>query len=419
MKLKKWFPVIFLLITWYIPRQRAPGGFLENFIILRWITFILIPAVFLLFLPKYVNSKIYVGNILQPIIALFSVVLISAAVNQSSLIPTVFTSLIYLRYPLLFIILLNMNLNENSLRLFLKVFFFLLIIQTPEVFYRYFALGFKGDSISLTLGPWGTFDLGVYMIYATALVISRNLFIQMKIRDIILILCFFLIALFGEIKVFMFFAPVIVCFLIYNIISKKITKRKLYYAFTFISFAIVLFILSVNWYGKLFPTTGTLDSIKDAFISKDVRKIRRISAFFDILKEVEISSSKFFIGWGPGSSLKGGYLVKKGKIFDFPIEYKNQLAETFADLGFAGLITYYWLLFCLYDRFRKHRMIEKDKTYISLNYGLLGMWLFFAILGPFYDLVWRHDSPNYIFFFLSAVLYSRYRQIKNESFVNK
>jgi len=75
-KLNKWFPVIFLLITWYIPRQTAPGGYLENFIILRWVTFIIIPVIFFCFLiyRLHVNSKIYVGNIILPIITLFIVI---------------------------------------------------------------------------------------------------------------------------------------------------------------------------------------------------------------------------------------------------------------------------------------------------------------------------------------------------------
>jgi hypothetical protein len=37
--------------------------------------------------------------------------------------------------------------------------------------------------------------------------------------------------------------------------------------------------------------------------------------------------------------------------------------------------------------------------------GLLGMWIFFAVIGPFYDLVWRHDSPGYIFYFYLSYAY--------------
>ncbi len=413
MKLNKWLPIIFLLITWYIPRQTAPGGLLANYITLRWITFILIPVIFICFLLYRLrsNTKIYVANILFPMISVLGVIVFSGLMNQSSLLEIAFTILIYLRYPLLFIVFLNMEIDKDVLRSFLKVFFFLVIIQIPEVFYRFFVMGIRWDHISWTLGPWGTFDLGVYMIYATALIIARDLIIRIKLSHIILILCFFSVALMGEIKAFIFFAPVVASFVIYNCFKKKISKKKLYIAIGLITVIIVGFIFSVNLYEKVFP------EIKGNILNpKEEGRVSRISALPNIISKVEINASNFLIGWGPGSSLTGEYLAERGKFFEFPIKYKTQLAETFVDVGIIGMIAYFWLLISLILEFRKHIKVEYDQTYIFLNHAIIGMWLFYAILGPVYDLVWRHDSPNFIFYFLTAALYNRYRNIKNENF---
>lgn len=423
-KINKWFPVVFLLITWYIPRQTAPGAYLENFIFLRWITFLFIPVFFFGFLlyRLFLRPKIYLTNIAWPVIAIFLVIAASAITNQSSATTTLFTFLIYLRYPLLFIVLLNMGLDKDTLKLFLKVFFFLLIIQIPETFYRYFVLGIRWDHISWTLGAWGHFDLGVYMMYAAALLVSKSLILKMRLTYLVLIFCFFLISLFGEIKAFMFFMPVVAVFVIFTCLGRRFPMRRLQATAMFVVATMTGFVLSIGLYERVFPESSAIKQIRDVLHPGEQAKVRRVSAFQDILGKVEMAPDTFLFGWGPGSSLAGEYLVEEGKISELPIRHKNQLAETFVDIGFMGLIAYYWLLFCLFVKYRRHYKIEKDKIYLFLNRGLMGMWLFYAFLGPLYDLVWRHDSPQYVFFFLSAVLYTRYRQIKkteNENIINQ
>ncbi len=421
MKLNKWLAIIFLLVTWYIPRQTAPGGLLDNYITLRWITFILIPVIFICFLLYRLrsNTKIHVANILFPIISIFVVIIFSGLINQSSLLEIAFTILIYLRYPLLFIVLLNMDIDKDVLRSFLKVFFFLVIIQIPEVFYRFFVMGIRWDHVSWTLGPWGHFDLGVYMIYAAALIVAKGLVIRTKLSHIILILCFFLVALMGEIKGFIFFAPVVTSLVIYNCFKKKITKKKIYITIGILIVIAVGFIFFINLYEKVFPESRALVVIFSNLKTGQLGKIGRVSAFLDIMSKVEKSPSNFLFGWGPGSSFAGNYLGSKGLIYEFPIHAKNQLAETFVDIGFMGILAYYWLLIRFLSIFKKQIKLEDDKDYIIVNNAIMGMWFFFAILGPMYDLVWRHDSPNFIFYFLTAVLYNRYRNIKNENSNNQ
>jgi len=419
-KLIKWLPIIFLLITWYIPRQTAPGAYLENFLILRWITFIIIPIIFVCFLiyRLHTNTKIYVANLILPIISIFGIIIFSGLINQSSLLEIAFTILIYLRYPLLFIVFLNTGIDKDVLSIFLKVFLFLVIIQIPEVFYRFFVMGIRWDHISWTLGPWGVFDLGVYMLYATAIVVSRALILRIRLSYVILILCFFSIALMGEIKAFIFFTPVVAGFVIYNCFKKNITKKKLYITIVLIIVIFTGFIFSLNWYEKIFPESRAMEQIGSMIDPTEGRIVDRISAPIDIIEKVEMNSSNFLIGWGPGSSLAGEYLADRGKIFEF-VRYKTQLVETFVDIGIIGIAAYFWLLISLILRLRKHIRVEDDKTYIFLNHAVIGMWLFYAILGPVYDLVWRHDSPNFIFFFLTAALYNRYRKIKNENSTNQ
>ncbi len=416
-KFHQWLSVAFLLLTWYVPRQTAPGGYLEDFLVLRWITFILIPIIVLAFLLYRLkaNPKIYLGNIIWPVLLLFVVVLLSGAVNKSTSVATAFTLLIYLRYPLLFLVLINWDLNEKSLDIFLKLFFILVIIQIPETFYRYFISGIRWDHISWTLGPWGHFDLGVYMMYATALIVARSLVFRIRKAYVIVIGCFFLVALFGEIKAYIFFAPLTICFVVWNCLAFTIPRRRFYAIISLAVVAALSFSATIALYERVFPESRDLYHIRTALDPGQEGRIHRVAAFTDLLRKLGRDPAPALLGWGPGSSLAGELGVEADTGFDIPIRHKNQLAETFIDLGFAGLIAYFWLLFCLFGQYRRHYKLEKEKKYLYLNRALTGIWIFFAFLGPLYDLVWRHDSPNYVFFFLTAVIYCRYRKLRDES----
>lgn len=412
---QKWFPVLFLILVWYVPRNTAPEGFFENYIILRWVTFIIIPIIIILYLiyKYHINSQIITGNISLPLISIFFTIIISAFINNSSVFETGFTLSLYLRYPLLFLFFLNLNLNEISLKTFLTFFFFLVIIQIPETYYRFFVLGIKKDRISYTLGVWGHFDLGIYMLYATSLLIAKSLIVKFRIIYAIIIICFFGISVIGEIKAYTLSAPVVSLFIIYSCMGLKIPIKRLYYIILIFLCVFVATYLAVISYEIVFPKEPTFDSLRDGAIpGTDSAAYNRISPFFNIFSSINISLKNYIFGWGPGSSLAGTYTGQSGLYYDLGITFKTQLAETFIDIGFLGLVVYFWLLSKLCHRFKAHYKIEYNNSYLYLNRAIMGMLLFYGLLGPYYDLIWRHDSSGYIIFFLSSVIYCRYIKLK-------
>lgn len=122
--LYKWLPVVLLPIIWYLPRQTAPGGWFENFILLRWLTFMIIPIWFVIqvSIKVYKKKHFKITNIALPIILFFIVLFISSLINKVSFFKTAGTALLYMRYPLLFIVLVNMDLPENILKVFTYLF---------------------------------------------------------------------------------------------------------------------------------------------------------------------------------------------------------------------------------------------------------------------------------------------------------
>jgi len=52
----------------------------------------------------------------------------------------------------------------------------------------------------------------------------------------------------------------------------------------------------------------------------------------------------------------------------------------------------------------------KDKKYKVLALAFLGMWVFYVILGPLYNLVWRYDVSSFMFWFIAAVIYRKTKE---------
>lgn len=402
-RLWKWLPVILLPIVWYVPRQTAPGGIFENFLILRWLTVIIIPAIaFVQLLRNFFSGKVLrIGGLAIPIIAFLLIAAYSAFINNNPFLQALGTIFLYLRYPLLFFIFMTMELPKSIVRVFIATFLILIILQIPECFYRYLFLGIGWDNISWSLGPWGAFDLGVYMIYATALLTASAIIKKLQIYHILLFGCFFALAILGEIKAFVVAAPLVAIVVIFSSLQHTL-KRKTAVA-VLLSAIILIFFLSIFLvWDKIYP--DNVNALPGNLQELDNGGLTRIDALTTAWEYMKDDWHKLLFGLGPGSSLMGSFFGEGGSISEIPIAYRNQLAAIFVDSGILGASSYFMMLIILIIRIRRvdRRIIEPEITIISS--AMSGIWLYYAILGPFYDLVWRHDSPNFIFYFFSAIL---------------
>ncbi len=425
-----WMPVMLLPILWYMPRQTASGGLLENYLILRWTTVFIIPLIiFIQFIKVTEKSQsLKLSNIALPlgIFIVFSVC--SAIFNNVTPFELLGSLILYIRYPLLFIAFINMDIPKNVVKVFSRLFLFLVAIQIPECIYRYAVLGVKWDHISWTMGPWGTLDLGVYMIYAVALVIAFSLTKGLKWSHFALFALFFMIALLGEIKAFIFSAPVVSVFTVYAVLQQKQvpnqkqgSKRLL--AVLLPVFFLILFYCCTSgiWekihYGSSNTLTSSLQNLLAilkhplSFVQSDemAYSMPRISGGVFIWNYLRKDWHMLMFGLGSGSALAGTFLGRPGKLFEMldssPL-YLNQIGAILAEVGIIGLSLYFWMLIRLLRTILRANISIEDTNLRILCASLVGMWVFYAVLGPFYDLVWRHDAPNYIFYFFAAVIYN-------------
>ncbi|OGF68130.1 MAG: hypothetical protein A2Y62_08365 [Candidatus Fischerbacteria bacterium RBG_13_37_8] len=418
--LKKWdwLPILLLIILWYIPRQAVPDGILEDFVFLRWLTLLIIPVIMIIQILKLIMEakEIRTTTIIWPLFAYVCFSAASGIMNDSKIIECVGSTALYIRYPLLFIALVNMDISKKTVSTFVKLLVFLVAIQIPECLYRFLALGIHGDLVSYTLGPWGQFDLGVYSIYVSAIIVAIGIVRGFKWYYTLFIILLIALALIGEIKALAFSIPVVSVAVIYfGLREQKIRKVILLIAVPLVLMTTVY--VSLTIWTRVHTYSGNMLAV---YLDKLVSFFRDPTQLI-VAEKADYSASRFLgsafvwnilksdwktllFGMGPGSLLAGNFLGTPGRIFD-EIPYLNQLAVILGEVGVVGVLIFYWLQLSLLRYITYANRIIEDSDIHIIAVALYGMWIFYAILGPFYDLVWRHDSPNFIFYFLLAYVY--------------
>ncbi|MEO0137439.1 MAG: hypothetical protein ABIL40_11225 [candidate division WOR-3 bacterium] len=415
----EWLPVILLVILWYIPRQAVPGGLLEDYLYLRWLTVFLIPMILFFQIFKIVRRKNCVmppARFLIPLIMLSTTYIISGIINNVRFPEIIGSLLLYIRYSLLFFVLINMDLPEDKIQIFIKLFFLLLAIQIPECFYRYFVLGISGDLLSWTLGPYGQFDLGVYSIYAICLITAYGCINRFNWYKLLAMILLFTVAIMGEIKTFIISIPVIsIAIVVYYFRNSKGIKRVLILGLPILLVLIVYYI--VRLWGSVHTSSGNalqfyLQLVFQILSNPDMLfnpqglslETSRFLGHAFVLDYLKSNPLNLLLGAGPGSLMAGQFFGTPGKLFDVP-QYLNQIAVIIGEVGIIGLFLFYIFYLNILILVIQPNVGSQNRFVKTIALAGVGMWLFYAFLGPWYDLVWRHDSPNFIFYYFSAYLY--------------
>ncbi|MEO0185267.1 MAG: hypothetical protein ABIL20_05665 [candidate division WOR-3 bacterium] len=420
--IRKWneLPLILLPLIWYLPEQTSAGRLLENYMFIRWFTIVLIPIVILIEILRRRNlfKTMTVGKIL-PVIAFFVFfTAVSAIINDTSWIETIGYLAVYLRYPLFYILLINIEWEEKTAQKFVVLFLFLIFIQIPEVLYRHYALGITGDDITWSLGAWGTTNLGIYGIYASSIIVAHGLNTRFTLWHILGIILLFLFALFGEIKSIVIWLPMTILVTFYFYPFKTRVKK---YSVIFIALLIgVIFfqIFYTNWqklHGRNIATIlqTTYLTLEGEVATETKYSAYRLGILLQVWEEVKTNNTFFIFGEGPGSSLVGNFFGRPGRITQVVTNTKdtpNQIASTILDVGIVGLILYYSILIVLLLNIRKRVLTNNNnpsKLFNILKTAYPGMIFYYLFIGPLYHPVWRFDAASFIFYFVSAEIYRR------------
>ena len=427
---KEYLPVIFLLAIWFVPGQTATGGLLADYQVFRWVTHIAIPStVAYYFVRDFLRKKRWdLSPFFLPIGLIFFTICISGIYNQSNPLDFVSCLLIYLRYPLLFLLLINWDIKDTSLERVVPCFLALTLLQIPEVFIRALVFGIRGDAISFSLGPWGSFNLGIYFLYTSAFITAHAITAKIKWYHILMMATFLLIAGLGEIKaLWFFFAPVI--FSVYLTERKGFTKSITRLLVLLFIGGLGLYIVFQNWdtltqgqTNALYKLTSFIKGLLQGKKLHELPWIFRIEQINIVAYLLVSSLGNLFIGFGPGSSLAGNFSGNPGVIASTLnwLIWRDvtmiQWVTLAGDIGIVGLLSFVFLFFRIATfAFQFSSDLSNPKWAIYAN-AFSGIFVFYALLGPFYNIVWRFDGSNFIMWTLLAILYRKYSKQRSLHF---
>jgi hypothetical protein len=408
---RRHFLIVMLVILWYLPGQTAPGGLLSSVVFLRWTGLLLVPlvvAVIAAFLARS-GRRLVLTPVLPPIVAAMMVVVTSAIVNHSSLLDTGTTLVLYLRYPLLFVALVNLPIRRRPINNFVAAFICLAGLEVLEVLFRYLVQGVYWDAVSWTLGPWGHVALGIYLVYAMCLTTAAIAVRGITLPRILFLGALLVPAVLGEIKALLIAGPLCVAAIMLLPMGRLIPlRRRLVVIVSIVIVTVLLFVawatvyrgsanaLSrfVNQVGNIMQNRGSLDSGLG---------LDRLSWTAEATSALS-AQNNLLLGAGPGSSLAGTATGVTSRMLTngVPGSTHTQIGTMLWDMGIVGLISYAWLLLAALGLVMASLRRVSDARTRVYALAMVGMWLFYAILGPNYDLVWRADSASFVFWTLLA-----------------
>ncbi len=400
---------LLLLAVWYLPGQTAPGGLLESYTYFRWIGVPLTLSIAMAYFAEIAieKKKLQATEMALPMFAFFLIASASTLLNGTGFLGLASILALYLRYPLLFIAIANSNLRESDVASLVKFFLLLSFVQIPEILWRYFALNAKWDDLSWTLGPWGTFPLGVYCVSSACLLAGRMVEGRFKPLTLMGIPLLLIPALLGEIKSLLISAPICaLAVLLYPWRRRKIAAGRLVAAFAAIASAIAIFLAWSFFWGandELNPWIAKLGKIASGDPRNvDFSRVNRLGWTIDAASKLA-SEKAILLGQGPGSSLSGTLTGEPGRLASPNSQTgKTQISAMLYDVGVLGLGAFLFLLFAVLKQILKAARTLDESADKSLVYAMLGIWVFYVLLGPQYDLVWRSDAASFPFWVFAA-----------------
>jgi len=394
----------------------ATGGVLESFVIFRWFGLFAIAIVFSVQLVRNLASaKPFIYSFMgAPIIALIVIGAISAFFNKQGIMNLLGYLALYLQYPLFFIVLLNLGISEKMCKVFIALFLFLIFLQVPEVILRFLLMGITWDGVSMTLGAWGTYNIGVFSIYAVAFITSHAIVKGVRFSHFVLLGMLLLTAIIGEIKIVILACPFVVFVTLLARYDSRHMRRT--YALSLIVISIIVAILLavayVLWeriYAGQNDLARFLDSVWRIFAQGefDISRINRIGSVAMLLDFLNDTPLGLLLGLGPGTSLAGNFFDFQGKLLELMPEsfMITQISATLADVGLLGFAVYFWMFILFFRLLLRVRRQELDTFNKIVVYGSFGVLLFYAVLGPVYNIVWRSDVSSFVFYFIMAYVY--------------
>ncbi len=410
------FPVVLILLIIAFTDWAVESAYLPFQVM--WLPELMTALLFIKSIgEKVVAKKKIVAPGLQPVLVFFLIALFSLLMNSSGFIPALLLLRLLFRYYLLFLAVINLELDETGLKTIINVLVFIFLVQIPLSVVKLLIFGQGERSLGLSSHSVST----IFPLIAIGFLYSYYFLHQKRQAYILGILAFVGFSIVGEKRAFIFYLPVLLVFLTWTL-RKKIRPRQ-----GVIVLAVVIALVSFYLVARLIPTLNPQRKVWGEFdpghvlnyalnyetaVSASGYPIGRISATIAVFKSLKGAGlSGLAFGYGPGTVIKSMFseydridAVKTR----FGVEYGwNGLSWLGVQVGYLGALVYFFLFYFLLRQSYSLFQSEPDPYWRSFALGMVAFSFTLLLTSLAYSPFFNYDAVAAFYFSLAAVVILR------------
>ena len=312
----------------------------------------------------------------------------------------------FFRYVLLFYALINLNLQEKELRSLITLFIMLIFLQIPITIFQYQLYG-QHDWVSGTLGRHGTGDMLILVTGIISILIGFFLYYKIHLMYLLGIPCLLISLILGSARAALLYIPLTIIFIIRKSLHGKLLAKT--FAMLLILGIFIGLTLMIPFLREPFNSLikdsirGLKTQVNAAVIGPEVPgRLRSPRMAMEWINREPLSA---VIGYGFGSTKESYFEEYTGRFFKTYSPRTNQLSSTLIEMGYPGLIFYFWLIFIAFAINLRFFRNVKDNYWKAVSFGVDGI-IFMHLVGILYGNIWHESYSSFPFWFFLAIIYS-------------
>ena len=353
------------------------------------------------FIKIFRARKICISGLELPVLIFVGLSVLTGILEEMPPIQIVVGLRPYLKWPLFFFVLINLDFKPQFYKNQIRSFFALYVVSVFLSFYQFHMWG-GGDNSSgfLRAGHHGQVSVSIIL-----LMVGSWLFNRVRATSLIFVALVLISILIAEAKAMVFFLPVILLILF----RRTLLPRP------FITVAVAVFmvfglylsvkhsqVLSRTALPVLFQSTEEWKiALTHDLGDGEINRIPRITYSINYLLD---RGTKLIFGIGPGAvspsslSVAGGSeeLIKLGL-------FRSELSKVLMEQGLLGLCIYIFISARLFFLNRAAFFREQDPYWKAVSFAFEGMILLF-LFSTIYNEILQLDAINFLFWTIAAAI---------------
>jgi len=420
----QFFPALLILYIWLLQGRTDPGQILESVPAVRWATYAMIPIVVTRAATLVaLRRQVYRTPIDVALVVTLIIIVLAGLVNRDSPLDIMLALGVYLRYPLLFWALVNLDLGLPAYRWGLQCLLLASFLAVPETMLA-FTVGRTSDAATWTFGTFGTAPLGLFLLCAQSVVISWGLIDGWRWYHSMLVVLLFIPATIGTIRALFLVVPLLSVALLFwsreSSRDKRFIRRLLALILIFLTLFSLSIAVSAIWdipLEVILTRPWVLLGVPDLGGVGVLTYQDRLQSLVIVITKM-LRDGALLLGWGVRSFNPGaffgrpagyGYNYLVGLYGPDPV-VGSQWVRGFGEIGLVGMIIYYVMLISLLLVNRRMWNETSDKQWRIASCSFFGIWMAYAVLSPWYYDVWRMDALSAPFWLFAAAIFTELRR---------